>query len=74
MNKYIVNHSGTSRSAKDDEVYRYKMGEPVALPDDVAKALGENAKKVGSVDETEEKDVKMAPINKMVGNKQSETK
>lgn len=69
MQEYIVNHNG-STTDKDGKLYTYKAGNPIMLPDEAAKALGEDAKPTGRSIMKDAKNV----LNKMVGNEETKTK
>ena len=73
MAKVIVDHNGIC------EGYHFKKGEPVELPENVVKALGQGVTvleetKVEKEEETKVEKEAEAPANKMVSNKQVVTK
>lgn len=84
MDTYVVDHNGSHRTNPDEkhpdgEVFHFSKGKPVKLPDDVVKALGDSAKKVGdnpAPEKTEDKEDKEAKgsVNRMMGKGQTETK
>ena len=78
MKTYKVNHNGSCRSEETGLIYNYTMNEPIELPEDVAEALGAQAKLVDNapkeIEKEVKKEVKKAPKNKMIEGEEAVTK
>jgi hypothetical protein len=65
MSIYLVNHTGGCRGL-DGQIYRFEVNKRVELPDDVAGALGPNARLIERSQPVVAKVVAAPPIDKMV--------